>query len=74
MVLARVVGDLVPGLEGVLPDSVPIGVVSLQERIRPDAADMISFFADAGVTTIVLSGDDPRTVASVAATDRKSVV
>ncbi len=68
MVLARVVGDLVPGLEGVLPDSVPIGVVSLQERIRPDAADMISFFADAGVTTIVLSGDDPRTVASVAAT------
>ncbi len=66
MVLVRVSGSFTPGSGGEAPHGSPIGVVSLRERIRPDAAEMIRFFTEAGVTTLVLSGDDPRTVASVA--------
>ena len=37
------------------------------EKIRPDAAETIQFFHDQGVTLKVISGDNPRTVAAVAA-------
>jgi cation-transporting ATPase E len=42
-------------------------VVSLEEQIRPDAAETLAFFGRQGVTVKVLSGDDPRTVAAVSA-------
>lgn len=41
-------------------------LVSLRERIRPDAADTVRYFREEGVDLRVISGDDPRTVAAVA--------
>ena len=37
------------------------------EKVRPDAAETIQYFHDQGVTLKVISGDNPRTVAAVAA-------
>jgi len=58
------------GLTGdTLPDGalVAVGLVVLEERIRADAAQTIRYLLDQGVHPKVLSGDDPRTVAAVAA-------
>jgi cation-transporting ATPase E len=41
-------------------------VVVFEERLRPDAAETLRFLADEDVAVKILSGDDPRTVASVA--------
>lgn len=50
-----------------LPDDlVPVALVVLGDRIRPDAADTLRFFAEQGVTAKVISGDHPETVAAVA--------
>jgi cation-transporting ATPase E len=37
------------------------------EKVRPDAADTLAYFAAQGVELRVISGDNPRTVAAVAA-------
>jgi cation-transporting ATPase E len=42
-------------------------LVLLSERLRPDTAETISYFAAQGIALKVLSGDSPRTVAAVAA-------
>jgi cation-transporting ATPase E len=44
----------------------PVALVLLAEKVRPDAADTLAYFADQGVTLKVISGDNPRTVAAVA--------
>jgi cation-transporting ATPase E len=50
-----------------LPDDlVPVAVVVLADRPRPQAADTLAYFAEQDVTVKVLSGDDPRTVAAIA--------
>ena len=50
-----------------LPDgSVALGLVLLAEAVRPDAADTLAYLTRQGVTTRVISGDDPLTVAAVA--------
>ncbi|MSO79101.1 MAG: HAD family hydrolase, partial [Acidimicrobiia bacterium] len=41
-------------------------LVLLAEKVRPDAAETLAYFADQGVTLKVISGDNPRTVAAVA--------
>lgn len=46
---------------------VPLGLVILSERLRPDAAETVSFFLAQGVALKVISGDRPETVAAVAA-------
>ena len=46
--------------------SVALGLVLLAEAIRPDAADTLAYLTREGVTTRVISGDDPLTVAAVA--------
>jgi cation-transporting ATPase E len=51
---------LPPGLRAV-------AFVVLAERLRPDAAATIAFFAAQGVAVKVISGDSPRTVGTVAA-------
>ncbi len=56
------VGDVLPS--GSLE---PVGLVFLDERVRRDAESTIRYLLDQGVTPKVLSGDDPRTVAAVAA-------
>jgi cation-transporting ATPase E len=45
----------------------PAALVVLAERVRPDAADTLRYFADEQVTVTVISGDSPRTVGAVAA-------
>jgi magnesium-transporting ATPase (P-type)/membrane-associated phospholipid phosphatase len=49
------------------PGLVPAGLVVLSERIRPEAAATFRYFAEQGVALKIVSGDNPRTVAAVAA-------
>jgi cation-transporting ATPase E len=58
---AALAGQQLPG--GLLPAA----FVVLSERLRPDAAETIAFFAAQGVTLKVISGDSPHTVGAVAA-------
>jgi len=52
---------------GTLPDDiVPAGLVVCSDEIRSDAADTIAYFRQEQVTTKVISGDNPRTVAAIA--------
>jgi cation-transporting P-type ATPase E len=51
---------------GQTPDSVPLGLVVLAERLRPNVRETVSFFLDQGVALKVLSGDRPETVAAIA--------
>jgi cation-transporting ATPase E len=44
-----------------------VGLVLIEDEIRPDAPDTLAYFADQGVTLKVISGDNPVTVGSVAA-------
>ena len=54
-------GDELPsGLE-------PAALVALEDELRPQAAATLAYFADEGVALKILSGDDPRTVAVIAA-------
>ena len=56
----RLSGDLLPhGLMGA-------AIVLLSDVVRADAADTLSYFAEQGVATKVISGDHPETVASIA--------
>jgi cation-transporting P-type ATPase E len=50
-----------------LPALEPVGIVALADELRPGVADSIRRFAAEGVALKVLSGDDPRTVAALAA-------
>ncbi len=69
LVLARTDAPLVtdPGAESLPPGLEPVALVMLAEKIRPDAADTLRYFHDQGVALKVISGDNPRTVAAVAA-------
>lgn len=50
-----------------LPDDLsPMALVLLREEIRDDAAATLAYFAEQGVRVIVLSGDNPHTVAAIA--------
>ena len=49
------------------PPGEPVGLVAIEERIRPTARATLDYFAAQGVTVKVMSGDDPRTVGAVAA-------
>ncbi len=53
--------------EPVLPGGLrPVALLVFRERIRPDAAETLAFFAREGIAIRVFSGDDPRTVAAIA--------
>ncbi|GAA2634547.1 HAD-IC family P-type ATPase [Paractinoplanes durhamensis] len=71
LVLAKAV-DPAAGLrdaEGrpALPALEPIGMVALADELRPEVVDTVRRFQRDGVQLKVLSGDDPRTVAAIAA-------
>ncbi|HZA19311.1 MAG TPA: HAD-IC family P-type ATPase, partial [Actinomycetota bacterium] len=54
--------------DGVTPaEVVPQALVTLEDRIRPDAPETLRYFSDESVTIKIISGDHPRTVAAVAA-------
>ncbi|MGZ8579631.1 MAG: HAD-IC family P-type ATPase, partial [Actinomycetota bacterium] len=63
VLLARAEGldgeELPSGLE-------PAALVVLGDRVRPDAADTLRYFAEQGVSVKVLSGDHPQTVGAIA--------
>ncbi len=53
--------------EPAFPDDVrPLGLVVLGERLRPNAAETVDFFAKQSVGLKVLSGDAPATVGAIA--------
>ena len=57
-------GDLhAAGLVGGL---VPRAIVTFREKIRPDAAETLSYFREQGVAVRIISGDNPATVAAIA--------
>lgn len=52
----------------VLPDLLqPVAFVLLSDKIKPEAPEILAFFADQNVAVKVISGDHPRTVARIAA-------
>lgn len=58
---ARLNGECLPsGLR-------PVGLVILSERVRPDAPRTLAYFREQGVEIKVISGDNPATVATIAA-------
>ena len=66
LALGRAAGGLQPA--GSVPgDLVPAALVICADEIRPDAAATIAYFGAESVTTKVISGDNPRTVAAIAA-------
>ncbi|MEM9777160.1 MAG: HAD-IC family P-type ATPase, partial [Chloroflexota bacterium] len=61
------VSNLVEGTEGVnLPKLTPLGLISLQNELRPHAAETLAEFAQLGIKLKILSGDNPDTVAALA--------
>jgi cation-transporting ATPase E len=52
--------------ESLPADLHPVALVLLEEKVRPDAAETLAFFAEQGVHLKVISGDNPRTVGAVA--------
>jgi len=50
-----------------MPAVTPLALVRFDERVRPDAAETLRYFAEQGVQLKVISGDNPRTVGAVAA-------
>ena len=65
LLLARVEGFTEDGDLVGRPE--PLGFVAIHDQIRATAAQTIGYFKDQGVTVNVISGDDPRTVAGIAA-------
>ncbi|MEV4166643.1 HAD-IC family P-type ATPase [Nonomuraea dietziae] len=44
----------------------PVALITLKQRIRPDAHETLQYFAAQGVTVKVISGDSPDAVAAIA--------
>ena len=44
----------------------PAVLLTFREKVRPDAARTLAYFRQQGVRVVIISGDDPRTVAAVA--------
>ena len=66
-VLLAAAYDGEPRADGLIPERLrPLALISLANRIRPEAADTFSYFEDQGVTVKVISGDNPVTVSLVA--------
>jgi cation-transporting ATPase E len=64
--LAVVTSERAPVDGGLPPDSTTLAIVELEDEIRPDAAEILAYFAEQQVTLKVISGDNPDTVASIA--------
>ncbi|MEM9038439.1 MAG: HAD-IC family P-type ATPase [Actinomycetota bacterium] len=65
LVLAHAEGDHQGEMR---PDDLePLAIVTLTDTVRPDAPEILEFFREQGVTIKVISGDNPATVAAVAA-------
>jgi len=47
-------------------DTIPVALLLLGETIRPDAAETLGYFAQQHVRCVIISGDNPTTVAALA--------
>jgi cation-transporting ATPase E len=66
-VLVLASSDSAAALTDQIPDRlVPRVLITIDEAIRPDAIDTLSYFREQGVSIRVISGDNPSTVAAVA--------
>ena len=64
LVLARSASK---SIENKLPANiVPVALIHFTEQLRSDATDTLAFFANQGVRVLVISGDNPETVAQTA--------
>ena len=52
--------------ESLVSGLTPRAIVTFREKIRPDAAETLSYFREQGVAVRIISGDNPATVASIA--------
>lgn len=64
LVVARVAGFT--DEDGIIGSPEPVGFVTIRDEIRASAAETIGYFKEQGVDLFVISGDDPRTVSSIA--------
>ncbi len=64
LVVAQVEGFTPEG--DMVGEARPLGFVTIRDEIRSSAAETIGYFREQGVTLNVISGDDPRTVSSIA--------
>jgi len=65
LALARV--DALPGPDDVeVVGAVPVAILLFGETVRADAAETLTYFAEQGVRCVVISGDNPVTVAALA--------
>ncbi|MFD4237781.1 HAD-IC family P-type ATPase [Streptomyces sp. NPDC058542] len=64
LLLARAEGEL--STPGAAAGATPTALVVLEQRLRPDAADTLAYFADQNVATKVISGDNAVSVGAVA--------
>lgn len=72
LVLARATDDAAPALADggpapTLPEIRPVALLLFDERVRPDAASTLDYFARQQIAIKVISGDSPRTLRAVAA-------
>ena len=65
LLLARAPGDIAG--ESLPGDLEPAAILVLAENVREDAKETLGYFEEQGVAVKVISGDNPRTVAAVAA-------
>ncbi|WP_320780105.1 HAD-IC family P-type ATPase [Streptomyces sp. CRN 30] len=67
LLLARTGGDRALDDPDVTRDTRPTALVVLEQRLRPDAADTLRYFAEQNVQAKVMSGDNAVSVGAVAA-------
>ncbi len=61
--------DSLPAVDDLDPDTAPcepVAMLLFGEQIRPDAATTLQYFREQGVRCIIISGDNPTTVAALA--------
>jgi cation-transporting ATPase E len=63
LLVARAPGDL---KDHIPAGTEPVALIGLSDRVRPDAADTLRYFARQGVAAKIISGDHPETVAAIA--------
>lgn len=66
LLLAKSVGDSQPDSTTGVGNVAPVALVSINQRLRDDAADTVRYFLDQGVEVKVISGDNPVTVGAIA--------
>lgn len=67
LLLAMYDGDVATAPQGLMSEPFPIALILLTNKIRDAAPETFRFFAEQGVSVRVISGDNPTTVARIAA-------